>query len=74
MYMYVHIPQPPNPPVAQDRAQRQERETLHSMEVITESQVFSKSHYQVILVCVWNEEDMELWIDVLSTTAVTVFV
>ena len=29
----LFIPQPPRPPVAQDRGQRQERETLHSMEV-----------------------------------------
>ena len=29
----LFIPQPPRPPVAQDRAQRQERETLYSMEV-----------------------------------------
>ena len=29
----LFIPQPPRPPVAQDRAQRQERETLHNMEV-----------------------------------------
>ena len=40
MFVYIvhvvcllFIPQPPRPPVAQDRAQRQERETLHSMEV-----------------------------------------